>query len=84
MLIRTQISLDAEDHRRAKARAADLGLSLAEYVRRVVARDLGEPRASADVTRLFALGHSGRSDVSSDVDTEVAAAIRARHGQRGA
>ena len=33
MMERTQISLDSEVLRQAKAKAADLGVSLAEYVR---------------------------------------------------
>lgn len=76
-MVRTQISLTSEDHRRAKARAAELGVSLAEYLRRLVASDLGEPRARADVTRLFALGESGLADVSSNHDAHVAEAIEA-------
>lgn len=78
MMVRTQISLPAEDHRRAKRRAAELGLSLAEYVRRVVARDLGTAAPPGDVTALFALGDSGRADVSENKDAEVAEAMIAR------
>lgn len=84
VLVRTQISLGAEDHRRAKTRAADMGVSLSEYIRRLIDRDLGEPRSTADVRRLFALGDSGRSDVSSAVDAELAAAVQARHARRQA
>ncbi|HEY2186010.1 MAG TPA: hypothetical protein VGH39_13525 [Xanthobacteraceae bacterium] len=36
MNIRSQISLDPELQRRAQAKAADLGISFAEYVRRLV------------------------------------------------
>jgi hypothetical protein len=47
MMSRTQITLDDEMQRRARRRASDLGVSLAEYFRRLVARDLsalGTPR----------------------------------------
>jgi hypothetical protein len=78
MMVRTQISLSAEDHRRAKERAAELGVSLAEYLRRLVASDLGEPRAKADVTRLFNLGESGYTDVAIDHDAHLAEIIAER------
>jgi hypothetical protein len=84
MLVRTQISLPSDDHRRAKGRAAELGVSLSEYIRRLVARDLGEPPVTADVTRLFGLGDAGRGDVSSDVDAQVAAALQSRRPSRDA
>lgn len=79
MMVRTQISLAADEHRRAKARAAELGVSLSEYIRRLVARDLGESGAQADVTRLFALGESGLTDVAANVDAYLAEALEARH-----
>jgi len=41
MMARTQIMLEHEIQRRARQRASDLGVSLAEYIRRFVARDLG-------------------------------------------
>jgi hypothetical protein len=63
MMARVQVSLSPEEHRRARARAADLGVSFAEYVRRLVARDLGEVRTTGGLDRLFDLGDSGDSDV---------------------
>jgi hypothetical protein len=68
MTSRTQITLDREMQRQARARAAELGISLAEYVRRLVARDLGEPEPQADPTVVFALGNSGGSDIARDKD----------------
>lgn len=64
MMARVQVSLSSEEHRRARARAAELGISFAEYVRRLVARDLGERRGVADARALFDLGDSGGSDVA--------------------
>ena len=55
---RVQVSLTPEEDRRARARAAELGISFAAYIRRLVARDLAEPQA------LFDLGDSGGSDVA--------------------
>src|SRR5688500_950547 len=64
MVARTQITLHPEQHRRAKARAADLGISLAEYIRRLVDRDLDRPMAVPDPSTIFNLGDSGGSDVA--------------------
>lgn len=83
MMVRTQISLGVESHRHAKRRAAELGVSLSEYIRQLVARDLGELAPAGDVTRLFGLGESGHGDVASDIHPHVAAAVQARHLRRG-
>jgi hypothetical protein len=40
----------SELYQRARKRADDLGISLAEYVRRLVAADLGARAAGADVS----------------------------------
>jgi hypothetical protein len=64
MLSRTQITLDPEIHRRARRRAGDLGVSLAEYLRRLVAQDLGCSRRGTSPAVVFDLGDSGGSDVA--------------------
>ena len=46
MMAKTQIALETEMQRRARQRANDLGVSLAEYFRRLVARDLARPDAA--------------------------------------
>jgi predicted nucleic acid-binding protein len=56
MMARTQISLEAEMQRRARQRASELGISLAEYLRRLVARDLMRPKIASEVDRIFDLG----------------------------
>lgn len=75
MMQRTQITLDPAEHRRARRRAAELGISLAEYVRRLVRQDLEGPVVKSDPQSLFALGDSGGSDVSTAKDEYVAEAI---------
>jgi hypothetical protein len=75
MMSRTQISFDAETHRRARRRAAELGISLSEYVRRVVARDLEAPSPSVDPSAIFDLGDSGGSDVARHKDAYVGEAV---------
>jgi len=58
MNARTQITMDPEMRRRAHAKAAELGISFAEYIRGLVASDLGDPRPSADISIVFDLGAS--------------------------
>lgn len=68
MMARIQISLLPEEQRRAKERAGQLGISFAEYIRRLVARDLGEQPTPADTSALFNLGESAGTDVARDKD----------------
>ncbi len=78
MMSRKQITLDAEIQRRARKRAVDLGVSLAEYVRRLVARDLGGPQQIAKPSAVFDLGASGGSDIARNKDAMLAEAIASR------
>ncbi len=75
MMSRTQITLDPEIQRRARQRAGDLGISLAEYVRRLVARDLAGARPEADPAMVFDLGSSGASDIATHKDSMIAEAF---------
>jgi hypothetical protein len=45
---RNQIVMELELKRRAQANAAQQGISLAEYMRRVIAADLGLPRDGSE------------------------------------
>ncbi len=75
MTSRTQIRLDIQTSRRTRQRARELGVSLAEYVRRLVVRDLSSPQAKVDVSRVFDLGDSSGSEVSKDKDRMIADAF---------
>jgi hypothetical protein len=75
MMARTQITLDPETQRRARQRASDMGLSFAEYVRRLVVRDLGDLRPASNPAIVFNLGASGSSDIAGDKDARIAAAF---------
>jgi hypothetical protein len=75
MTSRTQVTLDREMQRHARRRASDLGISLAEYFRRLVARDLARPEASSTVDRIFDLGSSGGSDIATHKKTMIAEAV---------
>ena len=74
-MARTQITLDPETQRRAPQRAADMGISLTEYVRRLVVRDLGASRKSVSPTEVFDLGSSGGSNVARNKDAMLAEAF---------
>ncbi len=71
MMSRTQITLDPEMQRRVRQRASDMGLSLAEYVRRLVERDLGRPKPVVNPTAVFDLGASEGSDIASHKDAMI-------------
>jgi hypothetical protein len=75
MMTRTQLSFERETLRRARKKASQLGISLAEYVRRLVAEDLGEVAPPSDPTRIFNLGSSGGSDIARDKDPMLAEAM---------
>ena len=76
-MAKTQITLETEMQRRARQRANDLGVSLAEYFRRLVARDLARPEAAARVESIFDLGTSGGSDIANQKDSMIAEAFQA-------
>jgi hypothetical protein len=82
MMSRTQITLDSELQRRARKRASELGISLAEYVQNLVARDLKSPERSADPSAVFDLGDSGGSDVARDKDTMIGEAVASMSRRR--
>ena len=66
--MRTQIDLRPEQHAKAKAKAGALGITLAEYLRRLVDRDLHEVDRGFDPSVIFALGNSGGSDIASEIN----------------
>jgi hypothetical protein len=77
-----QISLDPELQQKARLRAARLGVSFAEYVRRVVERDLGRARPRRGPSAVFNLGSSDGADVARDKDEMLGEAIAARRTKR--
>jgi len=80
MMTRTQLSFEQETLRRARKRAGELGISLAEYVRRLVAADLDGPPPEADPSAVFNLGSSSGSDVAREKDAMLAEAFRGAEG----
>jgi len=80
-MVRTQISLDRELRNDARRRATELGISLAEYVRRLLSRDLDRPEVRADPSTVFDLGHSGASDVAGEKAQMLGEAASADRGR---
>ena len=74
MMVRTQISIDAELRSRIRERTRVLGVSMAEYFRQLVERDLSQPRRSVDRSAIFNLGASTGTDIASQKDRMAAQA----------
>lgn len=77
MMVRTQISIAAQLHTRVRTRAVALRISLADYLRRLVDRDLAEPPRGVDQSAVFNLGASGGADIAGGKDRMIAEAIGA-------
>ena len=75
MMVRTQISIESELHSRIRVRAAALGISFAEYIRRLVDKDLAGLPRSIDHSIIFDLGTSKPSDIETQKDQLIAEAI---------
>jgi hypothetical protein len=75
MMVRTQVTLESELQRQARRRASEMGISLAEYIRRLVARDLARPEQMVDVSSIFDLGSSGGSNIAANKDVMIAEAF---------
>ena len=69
-MIRTQISLDEEDYRRAKREARRLGVSLAEYFRRALERML-PVRSKKPWMKYAGFVASGNPKSSQEIDDVV-------------
>lgn len=83
MMSRTQISLNQEMVKHARRRASQVGISLAEYIRRLLARDLQESRPPAGASAAFDVGSSGGSDIAREGDAAIAAAISSEQDRLG-
>ena len=76
MNARTQVTTDPEMQRQAQAKAAELGISFAEYVRRLVAEDIGESKPKADISIMFDLIDEGPpTNIARDKDKMIGEAV---------
>jgi hypothetical protein len=83
MNVRTQVNIDPEMQRRAQARAAELGVSFAEYVRRLLTLDLGESKRKIDISVVFDLVSDGpKTQIARDKDKMIAEAVWHEHVRR--
>lgn len=75
--------LESETQKRARRRANEMGVSFAEYIRRVVERDLAGPeKKRIDVSQIFNLGSSGNSDIAKRKRAMIGEAFAASRGTR--
>lgn len=80
MTARTQITLDPQTQRRAQAKAAELGISFAEYVRRLLAEDLGGSTRETRISAVFDLVDEGPvTNIARDKDAMIAEAVNREH-----
>jgi len=76
MNTRTQITIDPELQHRAHAKAAELGISFAEYVRRLLAQDLGPTKRKVHISTVFDLVDEGPpTNIARDKDRMLADAV---------
>lgn len=82
MMVRTQIMLDADSHRYVKRRAAEQGISLAEYLRRLVDRERGKKPAKKDISAITGMFDSGGSNVARHKEQYLDEALWQEHQRR--
>ncbi len=80
--MRTQIALETEQHARVKRKAAELDISMAEYIRRLIDRDLQQTRPNGDISDIFGIGDSGGSNIALNRKSATAKAIAAQATRR--
>lgn len=76
------MALGAEQHALVKGKATDLGVSMSEYTRRLVGRDLNKTGPGSDISIIFGIGDSGGSDIAVDRKRATAESIAARAARR--
>ena len=76
--IQTQITLSPEQHVQVKRRATELGISMAEYIRRLVDQDLDAPRPQSDLASIVRLFASGGSDIATERTEAIRSAVTER------
>ena len=80
--IQTQITLSPEQHVQVRKRATELGISMAEYIRRLIDQDLDSPRPQADLDSIIGLFASGGSDIATDRTEAIRNAVTERAARK--
>jgi len=84
MNARTQIKVDPELQRRAQAKAAELGISFTEYVRRLLANDLEPRKRPADVSLVFDIVDEGpTTDIAANKAKMISEAVWREYSRGG-
>ena len=78
MKVRVQFAMDSDLKRRATERARESGLSFAEYVLKLIERDVALAKSKTGIEAIFDLGSSGGSNVAANKQAMIAEAIAAR------
>jgi hypothetical protein len=78
MAMRKQIALDPEQHASVKQKAASMGITMAEYIRRLVDNDLAGVELDAPLATIIGIGRSGGSDIAREGKRSVAKAVADR------
>jgi hypothetical protein len=77
-----RISLDEESQPLAEAKAAQMGMTIEDYIRRLVSDDLGRARQKVDMSVFFDLVTDGPpSDIARDKDKMIAEAVWEDHAR---
>ena len=77
------IVLPDHHHAGAKRRAAHAGISLSEYIRRLVARDLEQGAPASDPSVIFGLFDSGGSRIADGKQAMISEAIDKQFAAKG-
>jgi len=80
--MRTMIVLPDHHHVGAKRKAAQEGVSLSEYIRRLVARDL-EEATGGDPSAIFGLFDSGGSRIADEKRAMISEAVDKQFADKG-
>lgn len=80
MKVRAQITLPPDLQSKARRKATELGISFAEYIRRVISKDLGGSERPVDVSAVFDLVTSGKpTSIARDKDKMIGEAVWQDH-----
>jgi len=82
MMVRTQIAIDEQLKRRATECAVESGISFAEYVVKLVEKDVQRPKSKTGIEAIFDLGSSGGSDIARNKKQMIGEAIAARQQKK--
>lgn len=81
--MRTMIVLSDNQHALAKRKAAQQGISLSAYIRRLVDRDLAADAPAQSITALFGLFDDGGSNIRENKHQMIGEAVDKYYADKG-